>query len=114
MPEGLPIPHFEYNASKFSGNMSILATLFKVGIPRFPKRKVQTILQAVRILLTRWEVCRMRYRAPYGASKGRPSLPNCLFFFNIVQTAFDAPLPLVLNIYVADFSIDYCQKASMY
>ena len=41
--------------------------------------------------------------------KGRPPEPNRLFFFNIVQTAFDLP-PLVLNIYVGDFFADYIAK----
>ena len=33
-----------------------------------------------------------------------------IFFFNIVQTAFDPPLPLVLEIYVADYIAEFIDK----
>ena len=38
------------------------------------------------------------------------SLTKLSVFFNIVQTAFDPPPPLVLNIYVADFSKGLLKK----
>ena len=44
-----------------------------------------------------------------GRCKGRSPVPNRLFFFNIVQTAFDPP-PSFLNIYVADYIADYSAK----
>ena len=36
-------------------------------------------------------------------AKGSHHIPIVQFFFNIVQTAFDPPPPLVLNMYVAIF-----------
>ena len=34
---------------------------------------------------------------------GDPTFANRAFLFNIAQTAFDPPTPLVLNMYVANF-----------